>query len=578
LGDSIVKRDLGLLDGRSFDLVVVGAGIFGACAAWDASMRGLRVALIDRGDFASATSANSFKMIHGGIRYLQHGDLPRIRQSSNERRAFLRIAPHLVRPLPIAIPTYGHAMKGKEILRLGIAAYDLLTLDRSRGIVQPECRVPFATSWGRGETLSRFPGLAPNGLTGAVVFADGQMKNPPRLVLSIVRAAVEHGAVAANYVEADGFLREGDRIAGVRALDRMSGRALEIRSSVVLNAAGPYAERLLERGLGVPLPSRGTYSRDACFVVPRLLVDHAVAVLGATSDPDAILSRGERHLFLVPWRRSTLVGVWHVVHTGDPFDFTVTERDLQGFLREINGAYPGLDLTLADVALWNAGLVPFGENAAGATNLKYGHRSRFIDHARTHGLGGLFTLIGVRYTTGRVEAAGAVDAVMKRLGKPGSACRTAVAPVWGGDFTDGRALVDSVRRSLSILGMPEADAESLVDQHGTKYGRVLQLAEGNPELRRPIGARATLAAEIVHGIREEMALTLGDLVFRRTDLGTGEHPGTAVLEACVRQAASELAWTERRVERELSEVLEVFPGFGRKAHTDPRERADMAPA
>ena len=185
-----MKRDLSRLADREFDLVVIGGGIFGACAAWDAAQRGLSVALIERGDFCGATSANHLKMVHGGIRYLQHGDIYRLRQSSGERRAFLRIAPHLVRPLPVVIPTYGNGMKGKTVLRLGMGVYDLLTADRNRGIADPARHIPPGSSIGRGDVLRMFPGLPTRGLTGAGVFCDGQIYNPPRLVFAILQSAV----------------------------------------------------------------------------------------------------------------------------------------------------------------------------------------------------------------------------------------------------------------------------------------------------------------------------------------------------------------------------------------------------
>ena len=154
-----MKRDLAALGDRHFDLVVIGGGIFGACAAWDAAQRGLSVALIERHDFGGATSAYSFKMIHGGIRYIQHGDAWRVRQSSHERRAFLRIAPHLVHPLPIVIPTYGRGMKGKTVLRLGMGLYDSLTADRNRGIPDPSRKIPWGRGFDRDEVLRLFPGL-----------------------------------------------------------------------------------------------------------------------------------------------------------------------------------------------------------------------------------------------------------------------------------------------------------------------------------------------------------------------------------------------------------------------------------
>ncbi|MBA2564901.1 MAG: FAD-dependent oxidoreductase, partial [Gemmatimonadetes bacterium] len=211
-----MRRNPGALAGREFDLVVVGGGIFGVCAAWDATLRGLSVALLEKTDFAHATSANSYKMIHGGIRYLQHGDVVRLRESSGERRALLRIAPHLVHPLPIVIPTYGHAFQGKELLAAGMLAYDLLTLDRNRGIGAANRRIPRTRLLPREEVLRLFPGLEPRGLTGGAVFHDGQMYNPPRLGLAFVRSAVEGGAVAANYVEAAAFLGGDSRVTGVR--------------------------------------------------------------------------------------------------------------------------------------------------------------------------------------------------------------------------------------------------------------------------------------------------------------------------------------------------------------------------
>ena len=198
-----MKRNIAALCGQRYDLVVVGGGIFGVCCAWDAVQRGLSVALVERGDFAQATSANHFKIAHGGLRYLQHADVHRIRESSHERSALLRIAPHLNYPLPVVIPTYGHGIKGKEILRAGFLLYDLLTSDRNRGIRDPKRRIPPGSFLSRSEALDLFPGLSKNNLTGAAIFSDGQIYNPPRLALSFLRSATDGGCNAANYAEVD---------------------------------------------------------------------------------------------------------------------------------------------------------------------------------------------------------------------------------------------------------------------------------------------------------------------------------------------------------------------------------------
>ncbi len=165
-----MKKNLQKLGKNEYDLIVVGGGIFGACAAWDAASRGLKVALLEKKDFSHATSANHLKMVHGGIRYLQHGDVVRVRESCRERTALLKIAPHLVRPLPIVMPTYGHGKRGKAVLGLGVSLYDLLTLDRNKPIADEGRRIPGGSLITRQEVLNYFPGIEQRGLTGAAVF------------------------------------------------------------------------------------------------------------------------------------------------------------------------------------------------------------------------------------------------------------------------------------------------------------------------------------------------------------------------------------------------------------------------
>jgi len=552
-----MKRDLAALTDREFDVVIIGGGVFGACAAWDATLRGLRAAIIERADFGGATSANSFKMVHGGIRYLQHADIQRVKKSSDERRAFMRVAPHLVHPLPIVVPTYGRGMKGKAAMRIGMGLYDLLTIDRNRGISDPERQVPRGRVLSRDAVLAMFPALERDGLTGAAVFCDGQMYNPPRLVLAFVHSAVEAGAVAANHVRATGFLRQGGRVVGVAARDELGGRDLEIRARAVLNASGPYAEKLLAGALGYELEPTGTYSRDAAFVINRRVTDRALAVTGKTYDPDAIVSRGMRHLFVVPWRDYNLLGVWHSVHRGNVEDFTVTEAEIRAWIDEFNAGYPGFELTLDDVSMWNAGLVPFGENQPGSENLRYGHRSRLVDHARTHDLEGLVTLIGVRYTTGRCEAARAIDLIFRKLGREAPRCETAARPIHGGQIESVAALTRE-----AIEGHREIDPDAmrcLVRNYGTAYREVLRYGEERPELLSRVGSSTTLRAEVVHAVRREMAQTLADVVFRRTDLGTGEHPGHDAIRICAELMADEARWNEGRKRDEIEAVESRFP-------------------
>ncbi len=549
-----MQRDLQALHHREFDVVVVGGGIFGICVAWDAVLRGLSVALIEKDDWGGATSANHFKLIHGGLRYLQHLDLQRVRESSQERNVLLRIAPHLMTPVPFVVPTYGHGLQGPELMRAALAVYDLLVADRNRGIRDPARRIPAGRIISRAEYRRLFPDLDQPGLTGAAVFYEVQVYNPPRLSLAFVRSAMERGAVAANYVEARGFLRRGERICGVRARDRLSGDEFDVRARCVVNATGPWAKWLVQEGLGRPLQPEPTFSRDAYFVVKgRLTGDHALAILGQTRDPDAVLSRGRRHLFLVPWRQYTLIGVWHKVHTGRPECFTVTHEELQAFLDEVNTSCPALGLELSDVTRWNAGLTLFGDNDPQARDLRYGHRSLIIDHRRVHGLDGLITLIGVRFTTARNVATRTVDRVLCKLGERPRPSPTGQTRLTGGQIDDIRDYQEQVYREWSSR-FERDTLQALVANYGTLHKEVLALARDHPELGQPLPGSSVLRAQVVHAVREEMALKLSDVVFRRTDLATGEDPGDEALWECGRWMAQELGWSSQRLSSEVEEA------------------------
>lgn len=554
-----MKRNTSALADQEFDLIVVGGGIFGICAAWDAALRGLSVALIEQGDFGHATSAHHFKVIHGGIRYLQHADVIRVRESSADRSAFLRIAPHLVYPLPFMIPTYGHAMAGREAMTAALIAYDWCTFDRNRGIPDPSRQIPRGHTISRRDALNMFPQLDDKGLTGGAIFHDGQMYNPPRLSLSFVHSAVEKGAVAVNYAEVVQFLRDGDRVTGVAVNDRLTGDEFEVRGRVVLNATGPWAKWLLSGDRDLDLAQKPSFSRDAYFIVNRPpQSNHALAFQGQTKDPDAVLSRGNRHLFMVPWQGYTMFGVWHKVFKGRPTEFTVTEEDVQAFIDEVNVSYKGIDLKIDEVARWNAGLTLFGENADDAEDLSYGKRSILLDHAKEDRIEGIISLIGVRFTTALGLAEQAVDMTFEKIGKTGPKSTINTTPVYGGNFDYFDKLT-----SKAVNGRPhtvDPDViEPLVYNHGSEYGKVLSLAAGNPDLAQTIGDTAVLGAEVVHAVRNEMAEKLEDVIFRRTDLATGGFPGHAALQTCAHLMATELGWDESRIQQEVESATASFP-------------------
>ena len=556
-----LERNLSVLSRKEYDLVIIGAGIFGVCAAWDAVLRGLSVAIVDKGDFISATSANHFKMAHGGIRYLQHGDIPRVRESSRERSALLRIAPHLVKPLPIVIPTYGHGIKGKAFLGAGVIIYDLLTLDRNRGI-QKNRMIPGGRFLSHQEVIELFPGIEKKKLTGGVVFCDGQIYNSPRLGMSFLRAAVEAGVDSANYVEVCSFLRNKSRIHGIKARNTLNGDEFEVRASMVLNTAGPWAHRVLESQLGVELSPRPTFSRDLAFVVKRKTHhDYGIAFSTRTKDTDTIIDRGGRHLFAVPWREYTLIGVWHRVFKGLPEEIKVTKDEMQEYLCEVNSAFPSMDVSMDDILMINTGLTLFGgEDDQKNNNLSFGKRSRLFDHAKEHGLEGIVTLIGVRATTARGMAQKAIDIIIDKLGKPRIKSKTTDVPIWGGDFLSIDDLIkDAMREWPKVLGTDIINA--LIHNYGSQFKEILKYMNENPDWMKPLGNSTVLEAEIIHAVREEMAQKLTDVVFRRTDLGSGGYRDERALKRSAELVANELGWNEKRLRQELKETEQVFPQF-----------------
>jgi len=553
-----MRRDLPALTGPEFDIVVVGGGICGAAIAWDAAQRGLSVALVERGDFGAATSANSLKIVHGGIRYLQHLDLRRLRESARERRTLLRIAPHLVEPLPVVVPTYGHGWRGGGVLGAGFLLFNTLTSDRNSRVSDPARRIPPARLISRREVLDCYPRLDKPQLTGGGVFWDGQLSNPPRLVWELLRTAGRAGAVAANYCEVVGFLRRGTRITGVTVHDRLGGERFEARARVVVNAAGPFAEQL-HAETGLRRSDRVPLSRDLALVIRRPLVrDRALAIQTRYRDPNAVLSRGPRHLFVVPWREVTLIGVNSIIYRGDPNGLTVGQEEVQGFLDEINEAEPSLELTPDDVALVLAGLLPISADNLVNGNISFGKRPLIVDNAKSDGVERLITAITNRYTIARLVAERAVDLVFRKLGNRACSSRTAEIPLYGAKFGSVADLMHEVVGTTSGRLTPEIAAR-LARNHGSAYGDILRVMTQAPECGGTIGTSQTLKAEVIHAVRAEMAVKLADCVFRRTELGTAGDPGSEALETCAELMGRELGWSADRIASELAEVRVQFP-------------------
>jgi glycerol-3-phosphate dehydrogenase len=520
-----MKRSLNDFPAAEFDVLVIGGGILGACVARDAALRGLAVALVERGDWGEGASANSLKTVHGGLRYLQHLDLRRMRQSIRERSTWLRIAPHLVEPLPFLVPTRNKGFQHRSVLRLALAVNDLVSADRNGGLLADR-RLPAGRAVSRSEVRALAPDAAQPDLTGGVLFHDAQMYSSERLVLEVVRSAHEAGGAVANYLECDSPLNVGGRLAGVVARDRLSGAAVEIRARHIVNAAGSWvpsvAARLTGSAATVPL----AYSVAINFVLREPAPRVAFTLTGGARDPDAMVASGGRQLFVVPWRGQTLVGTGHYPYRGDPAEFRVSEELIESFLAEVNSAWPSRIFEREEIALVHAGLLPAAQGSGGPA-VRLLKRHRVVDHA-AEGVPELLSAASVKYTTARLVAEEVVSRVFRKRGQRPPPSTTAITPLPGGDIPSLDALRKDVARRFGARADPDV-LEHLVRSYGTRYEQVLTAAANGDAARRVIPGEPVIEAQFEHGARHEMVERPEDLVHRRTELGARGMASAAVL-------------------------------------------------
>ncbi len=535
-----MNRDLDQLASQTFDLLVVGGGIYGLTIAYDAAQRGLSVALVERDDFGSGASFNHLRTIHGGVRYLQTLDLARARESVRERRTIARIAPHAVRPLPFAVPLYRSLTRGKLAMRAGFLLDRFVAAGRNRGVAASH-RLPAGRVTSRGNAVQRFPGLRRQGLTGAAVMYDYVTTEADRLTFSFGLAAAQHGATLANHVEAAAPLVDGKRVVGVSARDTLDGRTFDVMARLTVNATGAAVDRLLGP-IGL---STG---------VPMLKAMNLVTKRDAGDEALGGRSVSGRYLFLVPWRERALFGTWESDRVCDPSDTSVDERDVASFIAELNQAFPALDLTVADITLVHHGVVPAvvrGDRAAPA-----GHE-RIRDHA-ADGYEGLISIAGTKFTTARAVAERVTDLSISKLKKTATPSRTATTPLPGGSIRDVGLAIAEARREHDA-GLPSDTIPHLISAYGSRYRDVLELAAGRSEWRTRIAADSpVIGAELVMAARSEMAITLADAVIRRTPIGALGYPGDDALERASAIVGGELGWSAARRQDEIAAVRRVY--------------------
>ena len=534
---SVPANRLAGLEGAALDAVVIGGGMAGAGVARDLALRGASVALFEKGDFASGTSSKSSKLIHGGLRYLELGDFKLVRESLREKKTLERLAPHLVRPLPFLVPVYRGAPRGLITVRIGMWLYDLLTpgktTERYR-VLRPV------------EALTMEPSVRAEDLRGAGYYFDDLLLYPERLCLENVLSAARHGARTFNYCEVEEFVHGRRGIEGVKVRDLLSGQVQAVRAATVVNCAGPWVDRIraaarvADRSPRVVRTTKGVHC-----LLPRM-TDRAVY----------LSARDERMIFVIPWREFSLVGTTDTDFEGDPDRLWATREEVTYLLEEVAKVLPDKRATFDNVSYTYAGVRPLsfepGASASpGGAASKVSREHKVIPEGPD---GRFFSVTGTKLTCFRSLAQDVGDRVMRALGRAEKA-RTARLTLDGADEEVGkieaRVWMD-VSEEMAATGLSRGTLRTLVETYGRAYPRVLELGRKLPDgFERLCPSNPEIVAQLHHALREEQAVSLQDVLLRRTGIGQSRCQGLDCAEPIAARMAELGGWSRRRLDAEL---------------------------
>lgn len=552
-----MRRDFQSLGRQTFDVLIIGGGITGSCIARDAAMRGLKVALVEKRDFSHATSAANSKLVHGGLRYLKNLELGLVRESLRERRIWQRIAPHLVYPLPFLVPQPADR-RGTLTLRIGLSLYDWLSFDRT-WLDDKDQRLPGHRGVKNDELKARAAIAADSGYPTAIEYYDCQMYAPERLGLACLQDAAARGAVIVNYAEATEIAKDkSGAVTGATVRDIVTGAEVKISARVTVNAAGPWADGVMAMAQD-GVPAHRLVRAKGIHLITRALT---------TGNTALAMFIGDGHFFVLPWRGHSIIGTTDDVFEGSPDSVTPTEADIEKMIAAVNTGLPSAKLTAADVIHAYAGVRPLiDESAPGAEGGSYkkSRKAEIIDHA-ADGEPGLYSALGGKWTTSRHVAAQAVDMIEKRLGRRAKRAKTDTLPLGGestGNFARFVANLQARHRHVD-----PAVLANLARNYGAAADEVVTIAGGDGALLQPLSPTLPdCGAEVLYAIRREMALTLEDVVFRRTGIGTLGDPGRDVIARCAALMAAELHWDAAETARQIDAVTAHFHWGREKAGT-----------
>ncbi len=501
--NSLMNRDIKKLAEGQYDVLVIGGGINGAAIAHMAALNGLKVALLEKGDFASGTSSKSTKLIHGGLRYLENLEIGLVRESLRERFVQLKSSPHLVRPLRFIIPVYKSDKRPLWMMRLGVWLYDLLSgkymIERHRALTAEEiCQM--------------IPGIERDGLCGGVEYSDTQM-NDARLCLENVLSAVEKGACVANYTEVRSLIQENGRAVGVQAFDEIGKVSFEVRAKKIVCAVGPWTNMFMKKERSRS-PSKVRPTKGVHIVVKGRIANHAL-LIPVTED--------QRVFFVIPWGNNSLIGTTDTDFTGPPDEAAVNKEDIDYLVREAKRVLPHAELKRGNIITTFAGLRPLISEEGAPEKISRKHMIK-------KSYSGIIYVMGGKYTTYRKIA----EDVTVRLTRKPLVNTQEEFPVYGSGPIEGHP-----EDLGEQYGVGTDAVQDLMDFYGTRFKDVLALTKENQDFKKPIcSCSSVLRAQIVYAIEMEMALTEEDVIMRRLLVGYNDCASGQCRET-IRQILSE---------------------------------------
>lgn len=544
-----MKRFLDNYRGESFDIVIIGGGISGASVAYEAASRGLKVALVEKKDFASGTSSASSKMIHGGLRYLARGEFKLVRESLRERRIMMNIAPNFVHPIPFLFSLYKNDKNPKYLYKVGMLLYDLLSFDKNL-VWDKNNKMPNHRFITKDEVLKLVPNAKKKGLIGANLYYDCFNHSPERLTLSFLKSAEYYGANIANYAEMKNFIIEqkpkGKKITGIEVYDKVNHKNVKLRAKAVINCAGPWADIVLKNLENKNSHELNLRRSEGIHILTKKLIDKYIF---------AGIDKNEKHFFVIPYRNHTLIGTTDKEFKGNPDNYKVTKQSILELLDTVNTSFNDNEkIKYTDILFTYGGLRPLVEEQT--EDVYNSSRKYEITDESKNGLYGLFTVEGGKFTTSRSLAENVIDKVTKKMNLEAKASISKNIRLVNSNIQNIENFIKEKTQKYNFLSKEQI--RYLAYSYGTEIDDLMQLYTENKHLQYIITEDGENLAQVVYAIKNEMAYELSDILFRRTSIGQLGHPGKEKLNKIASLAAIELNWSDQILKKQINKIEERF--------------------